>query len=194
VTFALLRAAVVAATLAGGEPPQPPAPGPAPAADPFASRGWHLELGWHGALETWNYNISHEEMYALVPGLAYGVGKGVVLTARAPIYYVAQRGTDGVLLGATFGVRSRVFRRPRWSLFWELDVGISQSDTSIPPRGTNFNYLALGGGGATFRLRDGVHLMSGLRWIHVSNGGLAGRDRNPDIEAVGIQTGVLIAF
>jgi hypothetical protein len=44
------------------------------------------------------------------------------------------------------------------------------------------------------RLRPGTHLLAGLRWIHVSNNGLAGRDRNPDIEAIGPQMGILISF
>jgi hypothetical protein len=36
--------------------------------------------------------------------------------------------------------------------------------------------------------------MTGVRLIHVSNNGLAGRDRNPDIEALGLQVGILRRF
>src|SRR5687767_5970295 len=59
---------------------------PASAADPFGRRGWHLELGAHGALETWNYNISHEELSAIRTGITYGLGKGVTLVAGASLY------------------------------------------------------------------------------------------------------------
>jgi hypothetical protein len=162
--------------------------------DPFARRAWTLELGGHGALETWNYNISHEEMQSVYTGITYGVGKGVTMKVGAPLYYVWQRGTDGYLLGVTFGVRSRALRRPRWSLFWEFEVGLSESDTYVPPRGTRFNYLALGGGGISWRVRDRVHALAGLRWVHVSNNGLAGSSRNPDIEAVGPMVSMLIGF
>jgi hypothetical protein len=170
------------------------APAPVPADNPFSRRGWHLELSYHLAAETWNYNVSREEMHGIIAGLTYGLREGLALTARAPLYYVNQRGVDGFLLGATAGVRGRIFRYRRASFFLEVDVGISESDTTVPPRGTRFNYLALGGGGATIRLRPGVHLLTAMRWVHVSNGGLAGRDRNPDIEAVGPQLGVLIGF
>ncbi|MGH9373755.1 MAG: hypothetical protein ACRD15_19720 [Vicinamibacterales bacterium] len=173
---------------------QEPRAATAPADDPFSRRGWHLELGSHGALETWNYNISHEEMLAASAGITYGVGKGVVLKVGSPLYYVWQRGTDAYLIGLTWGVRSRILRRGRWSAFWEFDVGISESDTYVPPRGTRFNYLVIGGGGVTMRLRPGVHALAGLRWAHVSNNGLAGPSRNPDIEAVGPALGVLVAF
>jgi hypothetical protein len=162
--------------------------------DPFLRRGWHLELGGHGALETWNYNISHEEMYGIRPGFAYGLGKGVTFIAGWPLYYVSQRGVDAYLFGATLGLRGRISRHQRVSTFYEFELGISESDTSVPPRGTRFNYLALGGGGLTIRLRRGVHLLSGLKWVHVSNNGLAGRNRNPDIEAVGVHSAVLIRF
>lgn len=163
-------------------------------ADPFVRRGWHLELGGHGALEAWNYNGSHEEMYGWRAGLTYGLGNGVTLTAGGPLYYVSQRGVDGFLLGATFGIRGRVYRKGRLSAFLEVELGISESDTLVPPRGTRFNYVALGGAGATLRLRPGLHLLTGLKWIHVSNNGLAGRHRNPDIEAVGPHAALLVGF
>ena len=167
---------------------------PSPADDPFARRGWHIELAAHGALETWNYNISHEEMLALVTGVSYGLGKGVVVKVESPLYRVWQRGTDGYLFGLTWGVRSRVLRRPRWSLFWEVEVGISDSDTLVPPGGTRFNYVVLGGAGVSWRLKPRLHALAGLRWVHVSNNSLAGRSRNPDIEAVGPVLGVLVGF
>jgi hypothetical protein len=170
------------------------APAPVPAADPFAHRGWHMELGVHGALEAWNYNISHEELAGFVSGITYGVRDGLVLTGSWPMYFVSQRGVDAYLVGATFGVRGRIYRRKRWAAFLEMKVGVSGADTYVPPRGTRFNYLALGGGGVTMHIRPGLHWIAGLEWIHVSNGGFAGRDRNPDIEAIGARLGVLIGF
>ena len=108
------------------------ASGPVPVDDPFAKRGWHLELGGHGALEAWNYNISHEEMVAVVPGLTYGLLAGLQLTASWPLYFVSQRGVDAYFMGATFGVRGRIYRRERWATFLELKVGVSEADTPVP--------------------------------------------------------------
>jgi hypothetical protein len=170
-------------------------PSPAqPAADPFARRAWHLDLSAHKAFETWNYNTSREEMIGILSGLTYGLGRGVTLTARSQLYYVDQRGNDSWLMSATIGVRGRVYRHAQTSVYYEVEVGISEADTIVPPRGTHFNYLALGGAGITVRVAPGVHLLTGLKWVHVSNGGLAGRSRNPDIEAVGVVVGSLVAF
>ena len=167
---------------------------PGAADDPFAARAWHVYLGGHAAFETWNYNISHEELGGIVPGFTYGLGKGLSLTATYPLYYVSQREPDAWFIGATIGMRGRIYRRGRTNFFWEFDVGVSKADAFTPPRGTRFNYLAMGGGGATLRLRPGAHLLMGMKLIHVSNNGLAGRHRNPDIEALGPHVGVLIAF
>jgi opacity protein-like surface antigen len=182
-------ACAVATAAQAQSAPQSPQPD-----DPFARRGWHLELGGHGAFETWNYNLSREELYGFRAGITYGLGKGLTLVAGSPLYHVSQRGIDGYALGATAGIRGRIYRRGRLSVFWEFEVGISEADTNVPPRGTRFNYLALGGGGTTVRLRSGVHLLTGLKWIHISNNGLAGRSRNPDIEAVGPHTTLLLRF
>ena len=189
---ALVPVAALAAWLLAS-PASAQTSGPAPA-DSFARRGWHLELAAHVATETWNYNISHETMIGFSPSIAYGLRDGLVLTAAGPLYYVDQRGVDAYLLGATFGVRRRVYRAGRVSVFLEFDIGVSKADSITPPRGTQFNYLATGAGGATVRLRTGLHLLANLRWIHVSNNGLAGSSRNPDIEAVGPQVGLMIGF
>ena len=199
VTHARARIALLTAwiglALAPAAWSQPPGtPARALPDDPLARRGWHLELTGHGALETWNYNGNHEEMAGHFAGITYGIREGLALKIASPLYHVWQRGTDAYLFGLTWGVRGRLARKRRWSAFWEFEVGVSESDTYVPPRGTRFNYLAIGGGGFTMRVRPGVHALGGLRWIHVSNNSLAGRDRNPDIEAVGPTIGLLFGF
>jgi hypothetical protein len=166
----------------------------APRDDPFARRRWHLELGGAGAVEAWNYNISHEDLIAFVPGLTYGLRDGLVFGASWPMYYVVQRGSDSYVLAGTFGVRGRVYGRQRWSVYLEGRLGVSQADTIVPPRGTRFNFLAIGGGGITARLSKGVHGFAGVDLTHISNAGREGDNRNPDIEAIGPKFGVLIAF
>lgn len=162
--------------------------------DPFARRAWHVEFQAHGAIETWNYNVSHENLIGILAGFTYGLGKGTTIVVHAPLYYVDQRGPDAVLLGVTCGVRSSFLRRTNWAGFWEVEVGISKSDAFTPPGGTRFNYLAQGGAGVTRRLSRTTHLLVGLKWVHVSNNSLAGRGRNPDIEAVGPHVAVLMRF
>jgi hypothetical protein len=162
--------------------------------DPLARHGWHLDMAVHGALEMANYNGNHEEMLGEFAGFTYGIREGLAVKVSTPLYYVRQRGTDGCLFGVTAGLRGRLVKKPHWSAFWEFEMGVSDADTYVPPRGTRFNYLAIGGGGITVRIREGIHLVGGLRWVHVSNHALAGRSRNPDIEALGPAVGLLYGF
>jgi hypothetical protein len=162
--------------------------------DPFAAGRWHFETGLHAAVETWNYNVSHEELYGLAEGVTYGVKDGLLLVGGQRFYYVSQRANDTWVLALTFGVRGRVYHRGRVNVFLEGDVGISDAAIAAPPRGTRFNYLALGSSGVVVRLRPGLHALAGLQWIHVSNFGLKGPDRNPDTEAVGPALGLAWRF
>ena len=146
------------------------------------------------ALEAWNYNPSHEELYGLVQGVTYGLRDGLVLTARQRLYYVSQRRNDSRVLGVTTGLRARVYRRGRASGFLQFDMGISDAAIAAPPGGTRFNYLATGGGGVIVQMGRRLQAIAALEVIHISNAGLAGPDRNPDIEAIGPSLGLSIGF
>jgi hypothetical protein len=170
------------------------AQGPPAGGDPFAPGRWHFEVEGVAAVEAWNYNISHEEIYELSQGVTYGVGKGLVLRANQRFAYVSQRSEDAVLLGLTAGVRGRVYRRGRVSAFLQGDVGISHTAVATPPRGTRFNYVAGGGGGVMVGVRPRLHFVGTLQVIHVSNAGVKGPGRNPDIEAFGPSIGLIVGF
>jgi hypothetical protein len=162
--------------------------------DPFAKGRWRVEFNVQAALEAWNYNTSHEELYGLAQGITYGLHKGLVLTARQRLYYVSQRRNDSRVLGLTTGLRGRFYTRGRASAFWQFDLGVSDAAIAVPNRGTRFNYLALGGGGVIVRMSPRLSLLGALDVVHISNANLAGPDRNPDIEAIGSSVGMVIAL
>ena len=162
--------------------------------DPFAKGRWRAEFAIQAALEAWNYNTSHEELYGLAQGITYGIHKGLVVTARQRLYYVSQRRNDSRVLGLTTGLRGRFYTRGRTSAVWQFDLGISDAAIAVPNRGTRFNYLALGGGGVIVRMSPRVSLLGTLEVVHISNANLAGPDRNPDIEAIGPSVGMVIAL
>ena len=165
-----------------------------PARDPFARGSWHFEAGAVAALEAWNYNISHEELFGLEQGLTYGLRDGLALRMQQRILYVSQRAQDAVVLGLSIGVRARVLARGRWSVFVHGDLGASHTALATPPRGTRFNCLVVAGGGAMVRVHPRMHLVSTLQLIHISNASVKGPSRNPDIQAIGPTLGLLIQF
>ncbi len=162
--------------------------------DAFAKGRWRAEFLAQAALEAWNYNPSHEELYGLVQGVTYGVRSGLVLIVRQRLYYVSQRRNDSRSLGISSGLRARVYRRGRTSGFLQFDLGISDAAVALPPGGTRFNYLAIGGGGVMVQINRRLQAIAAMEVIHISNAGLAGPDRNPDIEAIGPSVGISIGF
>ena len=162
--------------------------------DAFAKGRWRAEFLAQAALEAWNYNPSHEELYGLVQGVTYGVRNGLVLIVRQHLYYVSQRRNDSRVLGLSSGLRARIYRRGRTSGFLQFDVGIADAAVALPPGGTRFNYLAIGGGGVMMQITPRIHAIAALEVVHISNAGLAGNDRNPDIEAIGPSLGISIGF
>lgn len=184
----ILHAAIALAAAAG--------PGLAQdaSAGPFTKGRWSFETEAIAALEAWNYNVSHEELFGLTEGVTYAVGDGVMVRAMQRFVYVSQRSQDAVILGVTFGARTRLFQHGRVTGFVQGDLGISHTAVAAPPRGTRFNYLAIGGGGAMVRLSQGVHAFTTLHVVHISNAGLKGPGRNPDIEAIGPSLGLSFRF
>ena len=162
--------------------------------DAFSKGRWRVEFLVQAALEAWNYNPSHEELYGLTQGVTYGLRDGLVLVARQRLFYVSQRRNDSRLLGLTGGLRGRIYRRGRASTFLQFDVGVSDAAVALPPGGTRFNYLAIGGVGMTVQLNHHIHAIGAMEVIHISNAGIAGHDRNPDIEAIGPTLGLTIGF
>jgi hypothetical protein len=165
-----------------------------PVDDPFAKGRWRAEFLAQAALEAWNYNPSHEELYGLTQGITYGLHNGLVLMVRQRLFYISQRRNDSRLLGLTSGLRGRVYRRGRVSGFLQFDLGITDAAVALPPGGTRFNYIGIGGGGVMVQINRRVQAIAALEVIHVSNAGIAGPDRNPDIEAIGPTVGVSIGF
>ena len=180
---------VLAAADAHAQSPESP-----PHDDPFSARRWHAEFALQAALEAWNYNGSHEELYGVRQGVAYGLRDGLMVTAQQRIFYVSQRRNDTWILGLTGGLRARAYQRGRASVFLQFDLGITDAAIAAPPRGTRFNYIAIGGPGVVMRLKSRLDLITSLDVVHISNASLKGPDRNPDIEAIGLTSGLIVGF
>lgn len=77
------------------------------------------------------------------------------------------------------------FADDRATAFIDLGGGLVRLDREWPDSGTHNNFTGRLGLGASYCLdrdRD-IHLMGGLRWLHLSNGYRNGRDENPNYDA-----------
>jgi Lipid A 3-O-deacylase (PagL) len=161
----------------------------------FAKGALGIEAGGAILGEAWNLNARREWLVDGSLSIWWGFHRRASLVVEFHATRVFQEPPrDAFVNGLVPLVRWRLIERPRRTLFVDVGPGISWSDTVTPPRGTRFNYLALAGAGVSHRLGKQTHAITAMRWLHLSNNGLEGRSRNPDIEALGGYVALAVVF
>lgn len=145
--------------------------------------------------EAWNLNGPREWLADGTLGVWWAFANRAAVVFEFHATRVLQRPSrNAFVTGLAPLLRLEVLEKPTWSLIVDVGAGVSWSDTTVPPRGTRFNYLVLADSAVTRRIGRQSHAVVGFRWLHVSNNGLEGRSRNPDIEALGGYAGLSMAF
>ena len=96
--------------------------------------------------------------------------------------------------GGDLLLRWHYFKKGGFSSYVDVGAGFQQSSRPFPIVGTHFNFRPQTGLGITLDLNDQVKLMTGARWLHVSNAGKNGKLRNPGYDAAQIYMGLMIPF
>lgn len=117
--------------------------------------------------------------------LAYGL-QGVA-------YYAYAEEPAG---GAGFNLMGRwhFLNYGKWSMYGDIAGGIFYLNQDFPDNGTHFNFTYQAGVGMTLGLFDNVSLIGGVKFVHVSNGFIEGRDKNPVFNSYGGYVGLMWAF
>ena len=138
--------------------------------------------------------FSHDHLYGANAAAHYYFADEVSLGVELQGYFVDQVRDDTVLGGINVLLRWHFLATENYSLFVDGAMGVSYAGHDVPETGLHFNYTPKGGGGATLKLRDDLHLLGGVRFIHLSNGNLKGRDENPSQDGVQYYVGVMLTF
>lgn len=127
-------------------------------------------------------------------GVGYYLFDHVALNLEAAGFSVQQPGPDSAISELDLLIRHHVWVVNRFSLFLDAGGGVSYATAPTPGYGTYYNYLAEAGIGATWRIKDNVHVMGGVRWLHFSNAALKGPEHNPSINATEGYVGLIFTF
>jgi hypothetical protein len=154
-----------------------------------------VEFGLGLLTEAWNSNGSRESVADGTLGVWWAFASRATLVVEFHATRVFQESPrDAFVTGIAPVVRIKALDRGQWDMFAEFGIGGMWSDTAVPARGTRFNYLGIAGLGLSRALGEQTSLTTGVRWWHLSNNGLEGRDHNPDIQALGGYVALTIAF
>lgn len=127
----------------------------------------------------------------LSTGVGYFLWDGVSLSAEVSGYGISQPG-DETLAGAIGVVlRHHLIERDHSSFFIDVAFAPIEALHRVPSGGTRFNYVTQCGIGLVHGLKNNSNLLLGVRYIHVSNAGLEGGDRNPSINGVSMYVGLM---
>ena len=151
---------------------------------------WHLELTGGFFLEAWDLNLYTEQLMGGAISLSRQITPNWTLGVETSLLHVNQEPIgDAFLPALSLMLRWSAFRVGETSVFLEGGGGVSYASNEVPNRGTRLNLVSQTGVGLERRLSSRIGLVSGLRWLHVSNNSLDGRDHNPDIQALGLYIG-----
>jgi hypothetical protein len=100
----------------------------------------------------------------------------------------------GVQGGPELGIRWHFFTRERFSIYIDSSVGLIFHENPLTEDSLRFNFDVQAGLGATLQLSDQMHLQSGVRWHHLSNARIRGKEENLGYDGPMLYFGVMKAF
>lgn len=107
--------------------------------------------------------------------------------------YGAHDEDDSVGAGLNALGRYHFINLGRFSLYGDILGGALCTSDDFPTGGTGLNFTYAGGPGLSIHLKDGLYLDGGVRFQHLSNAFIEGRDRNPIFNSFGGYIGLMWA-
>jgi hypothetical protein len=154
-----------------------------------------LEVSGLFFMEAWNFNgRTKDNVGGAAAAASFAVRDGFAVGVELMAARIGQRTSNAVIGSASLLLRRRIATRGDTVFFVDGTLGASDATVPVPERGTRFNYVLQAGGGFSRPVGRRCDLLVDLRWFHLSNNSLNGRDHNPDIEALGGRAGLVVRF
>jgi hypothetical protein len=125
-------------------------------------------------------------------GLSYFIADNLSLDLELNGVYYGLDGKNSAGANANLLFRWHFVAEPNWSIYFDGGAGLMGTSDEVPAKGTNFNFTPQAGVGLSLEIAPDVRLMSGVRWLHVSNANLF--DNNPGMDNVLLYLGVSLPF
>jgi hypothetical protein len=135
---------------------------------PFGKKGsrrWTV----HGAA-AWSASNDDDRFLLGGVGVSYFIEDDLALDLEANVLRFQQSGDDTEGINFNLLFRWHFLAERRWSLYLDGGAGVLLTSDHVPEDGTAFNFTPQAGLGVSIELGDdGMRLMTGVRWQHISN-------------------------
>ncbi len=158
---------------------------------PFPKGSWNLEIS--GSYTT-PIRFSEAELTGATLAGGYYLVDNLSLSGELQGYYADQPQEHALVAGLGVLLRWHVLVHNRFSLFIDGGGSVTYATRDVPEFGTHYNYTGKVGLGITYELSHDLHLIGGMRYFHLSNANLHGRDQNPSYDGIQFHLGVMWTF
>ena len=124
-------------------------------------------------------------------GAGYYIFNNFALNLEAGYQRHDQSGPDADVVMLDILLRHHLLHWRRFSFFIDFGVGVSYANERTPPGGTYFNFMEEAGLGSTIHIKDNLHLLTGVRFFHMSNARIDGPEHNPSLNAWQVYAGIM---
>ncbi len=158
--------------------------------DPFAKGSWVWQTYGAGS-----FGDNEGDLYSGYFGVGYYFKDDLSVSLDGLVMWAdADKGDDVVGGGLDLIFRWHFYHHGKWSIFGDVGGGVVWFDDEFPPGGTSFNFTVHAGVGATYQFENEMMLLMGVRWFHLSNARIKGRDRNIGYDGLSLYLGVMKPF
>ena len=127
---------------------------------------------------------NNEALMSANVGAGYHIIENLSLNIEAAGYGVIQQGDDAAAAEVRLLMRHHLIAGEGWSVFADVGQGVFEASDRVPEGGTRLNFIFRAGVGGSYRIDDGMFLIGGARYFHLSNAQIEGDERNPSINGV----------
>ena len=160
------------------------------AQDGRPSAVWNMEVSAsYNAPVFYDENVFHHLSIGIVQRSEHRLSMGVFVEG----YQTLQEfGGAAFLAGSGVILRYDLIKGERYGVFTDLAGSATHAQRPVPEFGTRFNWTGRTGAGGSWKVREGLVILAGVRFFHLSNGSLHGIRKNPGANGSQYWLGIML--
>lgn len=125
-------------------------------------------------------------------GISWFFADNLSLDVQLEQWGISQDGPNAYAIGPALLLRWHFLAYETWSLYADAGCGFFYATNPVPTDGSRFNFTPRVGVGASFAITDTARVLTGVRWLHISNANTS--TPNPGRDSLEVYAGLSFGF